>query len=183
MLWAASSGALEVRSEGGATRLRAVFPYGQATTLAPGREEVIAARAFSGRVEDGSEMHLLFSHSYDWPLAARSAGNLTVTDTDAALVIDATITGGTSWARDFLEAHREGLIRGLSPGFRVPAGGEHIEQRGGAIRRTITRADLFEISAVALPAYPAAQIEARSWETHQDRQPVAVPNYRMRWRA
>jgi len=33
--------------------------------------------------------------------------------------------------------------------------------------RTIGRAELFEISAVTVPAYPAAQVEARSWATDQ----------------
>ena len=36
MLWGASLGALELRSEGGATRLRATFPYGAETELMPG---------------------------------------------------------------------------------------------------------------------------------------------------
>ena len=42
MLWGASLGALELRSEGGETRLRATFPYGAETELAPGRREIIA---------------------------------------------------------------------------------------------------------------------------------------------
>ena len=70
---------------------------------------------------------------------------------------------------DFLAAHASGLIRGLSPGFRVADGGERIERRGTELVRTITQADLFEVSAVTVPAYPQAQIEARAWETHQDR--------------
>ena len=71
--------------------------------------------------------------------------------------------GNTTWAADFLAAHEAGLVRGLSPGFRVKPGGEGIEARGGAILRTVRAADLFEISAVTVPAYPLAQIEARAW--------------------
>lgn len=184
MLWASPSGALEVRAEGGATRLRATFPYASETELAPGRAEIIAPRAFADRIDAGEEIHLLFGHDYDRPLASRTAGNLTVTDGEDALTIDATIEAGTSWARDFMAAHQSGLIRGLSPGFRVPLGGERVERRGSGILRTITRAELFEVSAVTRPAYPAAQIEARAWETHQDRQPARSMAYPLnRWRA
>ncbi|ABA79380.1 HK97 family phage prohead protease [Rhodobacter sphaeroides] len=183
MLWGASLGALELRSEGGATRLRATFPYGAETELAPGRREVIAARAFSDRIEAGEDIHLLAGHDYNRPLASRAAGSLTISDTDAALVLEARIEGGTSWAQDFLAAHRAGLVRGLSPGFRVQSGGERIEQRGAGLLRTITRAALFELSAVTVPAYPEAQIEARSWETHQDRQPFRGAAFHLnRWR-
>lgn len=179
MLWAAASGALEVRSEGGATRLRATFPYGAQTELAPGRSEVIAARAFA---TDGT-VHLLSGHDYEKPLASTDAGNMTLRNGDDALVIEAEIDGSTTWARDFLAAHKAGLIRGLSPGFRVDPGGEHVTRSGDGLLRTITAARLFEVSAVTRPAYSQAQIEARAWETHQDRQPVRVPSYRMRWRA
>lgn len=184
MLWGASLGALELRSEGGATRLRATFPYGAETELAPGRREVIAARAFADRIEAGEEIHLLAGHDYEKPLASRAAGTLTLADTDAALVIEATIQSGTTWARDFLAAHASGLIRGLSPGFRVQSTGERIERRGDGLLRTITAAALFEISAVTRPAYPAAQIEARAWEAHQARQPYRGAVHPLnRWRA
>lgn len=183
MLWGASFGGLELRSEGGATRLRATFPYGAETELAPGRHEVIASRAFASRVDAGDEIHLLAGHDFNRPLASRQAGNLTIRDSDTALVIEAEIDAATSWAADFIAAHRAGLIRGLSPGFRVPRGGERIETRAGGIVRTITTAELFEISAVTRPAYPDAQIEARSWQTHQDRLPVASAVYALnRWR-
>lgn len=165
ILWGASSGALELRSEGGATRLRATFPYGAETELAPGRREVIAPRAFADRIDAGGEVYLLSGHDYDKPLASRAAGTLTLTDTAAALVVEAQVDTGTSWARDFLAAHAAGLIRGLSPGFRVPPGGERVEERGSGLLRTITRAELFELSAVTVPAYPQAQIEARAWQS------------------
>ncbi|WP_309668307.1 HK97 family phage prohead protease [Tabrizicola sp.] len=164
MLWGGNLGSLEVRAEGGETRLRAAFPYGAETELAPGRREVIAARAFADRIEAGEDIHLLSGHDYEKPLASRAAGTLTLRDTDQALVLEARIDAGTSWARDFLAAHAAGLIRGLSPGFRVPEGGEKIERSGTGLLRTITRAELYELSAVTVPAYPQAQIEARAWE-------------------
>lgn len=183
MLWGGNLGTLEIRAEGGATRLSARFPYGAETELAPGRREVIASRAFADRIEAGGEIHLLSGHDFNKPLASRAAGNLTLTDGDDALVIEATIADGTSWARDFLAANAGGLIRGLSPGFRVDQGGERIERRGAGVLRTITRAALFEISAVTRPAYPAAQIEARAWESHQDRQPYRGAVHPLnRWR-
>lgn len=182
MLWGAASGGLEVRQDGGATRLTARFPYGAQTDLAPGRAEVIAPRAFASRIAAGEEIHLLAGHDYDRPLASTRAGNLTVSDGDDALTLEATIEAGTSWAQDFLAAHRAGLVRGLSPGFRVDAGGERIERRGAGVLRTITRAQLFEVSAVTVPAYPQAQIEARAW--HPGQQPARHPAYSLnRWRA
>lgn len=184
MLWGMIHGSLELRSEGGATRLTARFPYDREAEIAPGRFERIAPRAFAARIASGEDIHLLAGHSYDRPLASRSAGNLTLTDGDDALNVEAEIDGGTTWARDFLAAYRAGLIKGLSPGFRVPRGGERIEQRASGVLRTITAAELFEVSTVTRPAYPEAQIEARTWETHQDRQPVRVPVYALnRWRA
>ena len=173
MLWGAYCGGIELRTEGGATRLRATFPYGRETVLAEGigmgreRREMIAARAFSDRIERGEDVHFLAGHDFNRPLASRSAGTLTLTETDDALTVEAEISAdmaGASYVRDFLSAHAAGLVRGLSPGFRVRPGGETVEERGNAILRTIRAADLIEISAVTKPAYPQAQIEARNWQ-------------------
>lgn len=174
MLWGAHQGSLELRTEGGEIRLRAAFPYGRPAVLSDGlhggrpRKEVVAPRAFAERIEAGEDIHFLAGHDFDRPLASRAAGTLTLRDTDAALEIEARIApgmAGVSYVRDLLAAHAAGLIRGLSPGFRVRQGGETVTEDGDAILRTIRAADLFEISAVTRPAYPAAQIEARDWAT------------------
>ena len=173
MLWGAASGALELRATDGGVRVSGRFPYAAETELAPGRMERIEARAFADRIEAGADIHLLSSHDYAKPLASRAAGSLQITDTGEAVQIEAEISSGTSWARDFLEAHKAGLIRGLSPGFRVAAGGERIERSGNGVLRSVTRADLFELSAVTRPAYPTAQIEARSWAAETgERSPI-----------
>lgn len=184
MLWGAFNGSLELRSEGGATRLTARFPYGRETEIAPGRFEVIAPRAFAARIDAGEEIHLLAGHSYDRPLASRAAGTLEIEDRPEALTLTAALDAGTSWARDFLAAHAAGLIRGLSPGFRVPADGERIERRGKDVLRTIIAAELFEVSAVTRPAYPEAQIEARNWSPGGVEHPRAGLHRTLnRWRA
>jgi uncharacterized protein len=182
MLWGGNLGALEVRNEGGATRLRASFPYGAETELAPGRREIIASRAFAARIEAGDEIHLLFGHDYDKPLASRAAGTLKLTDTASALIVEAQVDSGTTWARDFLAAHASGLIRGLSPGFRVDDGGELVERRGPNLLRTVTRASLFEVSAVTRPAYEQAQIEARAWQAGVEQIDAGLQRTLNRWR-
>ncbi|WP_010140296.1 HK97 family phage prohead protease [Oceanicola sp. S124] len=192
MLWGASSGGLELRTEGGETRLRATFPYGRATVLAEAgrlgraRQEVFAPRAFSHRIEAGEDVHFLSGHDFNKPLASRSAGTLTLMETDEALTMEARISpdmAQVSYVRDFLTAHAAGLIRGLSPGFKVRQGGERVEERGDAILRTVRAADLVEISAVTRPAYPDAQIEARNWQPLGDvAERVTAWHHASRWR-
>lgn len=191
MLWGAHTGSLELRTEGGETRLRATFPYGRETVLAEGmgrgreRREMIAARAFADRLERGEDVHFLSGHDFNKPLASRSAGTLTLTESDEALTMEATISadmGQVSYVRDFLSAHAAGLVRGLSPGFRVRPGGETVEERGNAILRTVKAADLIEISAVTKPAYPQAQIEARSWAIMPEVRRANLFYQTQRWR-
>lgn len=182
MLWGAAHGAgLELRAtDNGGIRLAGRFPYATEAELARGRFERIEARAFAERIEAGADIHLLSGHDYAKPLASRAAGSLEIRDTGAAVEFEATLSDGTTWARDFLEAHRAGLVRGLSPGFRVSEGGERIERRSDGILRRIERAELFEISAVTRPAYPEAQIEARAWAPHPATR--IAPHPLKRWR-
>jgi HK97 family phage prohead protease len=186
MLWGgvAIGGVLELRrSENGGARLTGRFPYGRETELAPGRAEVIEARAFAARIDAGADIHLLAGHDYEKPLASRGAGTLTLTDTPEGVTFEATVDPGTTWARDFLAAHAAGLVRGLSPGFRVPLGGERIERRGDGLLRRISAGELFELSAVTVPAYPAAQIEARNWRHGAEPHDAGLSRTLQRWRA
>lgn len=177
MLFGGVIGALELRRDGdGSARLVGRFAYGEPTTIVPAgrmgaaRREVIASRAFAPRLDQAdAEIHLLVGHDFDRPLASRSTGTLTLSETDAALEIEARITAavaGTGHGRDALALASEGLSVGLSPGFRLAddTRAERIDQEAdGAIMRTVLRAELFELSIVTRPAYPKAQIEARCW--------------------
>lgn len=180
MLWGVESGALELRQGGDGSRtIAGRFPYRSATVLGAGpqpRREVFANRAFSPRIDAGENVHLLFGHDYNRPLASRAAGTLTLTDSDDALIFEARIApeiANTTHGRDVLAMIGAGLAPGVSPGFRVPEGGASVAAEGDGVLRTVTRADLFELSVVVRPAYDDAQIEARNW-TPQDAPPPAA---------
>lgn len=181
MLWGGSTGGLEVRQEGEAVRVAGHFPYDTRTELAPGYFETIARGAFASRVNSDDDLYFLSGHDFEKPLASRKAGTLAVRHDDDALTFEATVASNTTWARDFLAAHEAGLIRGLSPGFRVAKGGERVTRDGDVMHRKIMGAELVEVSAVTRGAYPSAQIEARSWEASQFARPK-IPAA-MRWRA
>ena len=207
LLWAGADGGLELRTAAGAQQLVGRFPYGTPAVLSDGgrngrpRKEIIAPQAFAYRVDDPEEdIHLLVGHSFDKPLASKAAGTLMLHDSAEALSFTATITpdiARTSYGADLLAGVSAGLVTGLSPGFRLPpkravAEPERVEQeaydpdRGmfGAMIRTVLAALLYELSLVVRPAYPAAQVEARSWSP---KAPCAVvplyqPPAAVRWR-
>ncbi len=61
----------------------------------------------------GEDVHFLSGHDFNKPLASRAAGTLTLTETDDALTVDATISAKwarSSYVRDFLSAHAAGLV-------------------------------------------------------------------------
>lgn len=196
MLSAFDNGALEVRKRAsGALSLAGRFPYNRPAVLSDGgrtgrpRKEVIASRAFDYRVSrEEEDIHLLVGHSYDRPLASRGAGTLTLKDSDEALTFEADITpeiAATSHAKDALAMISAGLAVGISPGFRIPperavAKAEEVTEEdpaeGMALIRTIFAALLYELSIVTRPAYPEAEVEARSWEVTSGG--VAVPQKR-----
>lgn len=180
---------LEVRQEGEDVRLLGTFPYNSTAVLSDGgrrgrpRKEQFAPGAFEFSIsQPETEIHLLVGHSFDRPLASKQNNTLLFRDTDEALTFEAVITPEvqrtTHWT-DVLALVRSGLAVGISPGFRLPPEravarklAERIEEEGldpangmhRAIIRTILQAILVEMSIVTRPAYPEAQIRARSWD-------------------
>jgi phage head maturation protease len=73
------------------------------------------------------------------------------------------------------------LTKGLSPGFRVAPGGDVVTRSAAGLLRTVSAADLFEISMVTRAAYDAAQIAARNWQLAESG--IAAPARALqRWR-
>ena len=73
---------------------------------------------------------MLVGHSYGRAIADMSSGTLTVKHTAAAVEIEALLPDPDrmpSWVRDAVLAVEGGQLRGISPGFQVPAkGGERL---------------------------------------------------------
>ncbi|QFT46791.1 Caudovirus prohead protease [Roseivivax sp. THAF40] len=206
MLWGGHEGGLELRKRAsGAMALHGRFSYGKRAVLSDGgrtgrpRKEVIAPRAFAYRVDRPEEdIHLLVGHSYDRPLASRGAGTLDISDSDDALTFTAMIhpeMQEVSYVRDALAGIAAGLTLGISPGFRLPPKRavpepEMIEDEGhdpengahNAIIRTVLAALLYEVSIVTRPAYPEAQVEARSWDLARARPLRSQATAMNRWR-
>jgi HK97 family phage prohead protease len=65
--------------------------------------------------------------------------------------------------RDALAMIRGRLATGVSPGFRVPRGGDEVRQVEDGLLRVVRSAELHELSVVTRPAYQGAQVEARNW--------------------
>ena len=112
---------------------------------------------------------LLVGHSYDRTIADMRGGGLKVKHTAAAVEIEAALPDPDkmpSWVRDSVLAVEGGQLRGISPGFQVPArGGEKlIPEPGnpGVMIREITDAVAFEYSLVARPAYSGTKVDARA---------------------
>lgn len=169
-------------------RVKGRFPYNKRATLSDGgrtgkpRKEVFAPRAFAYNVNRQEvDIRLLVGHDYGRPLASRGAGTLSLTDDDEALSFEAIITEElqeASWVRDFFAGFAAGLIRGLSPGFRIPPrravpNAERVDEEdpaeGFALIRTIFQALLFELSVVTAAAYQEAALEAEDDEGEESR--------------
>ena len=175
---------LETRQEGGRRLITGVFPYMALGTIADRgrtRKERFAPGAFRFSLEDAlRDIRLLRGHAMDHPLASRSAGTLDLTDSPTELRFAATLPPDDrqpSWVRDTVLAIEDGLMLGLSPGFRVPPSNvvpnaeELIPEPGnpGVFIRQVNQALLTELSVVTSGTYKEAGVEIREELSKMDR--------------
>lgn len=115
---------------------------------------------------------LLVGHNFGAPLASRLAGTLDLRSDGNALTFTATLPPEgeqPSWMVDALRAVNAGLVRGISPGFRVPPSAavpdaeRTVQEPGnpGVYIRSIRQAMLPELSLVTRPAYQETDLQLR----------------------
>ena len=136
------------------------------------------------QLEDALERRntfLLVGHDYNRTVGDMRSGTLKVTHTAEAVELEAQLPADgdmPSWVRDAVLAVKAGQLRGVSPGFQVPAkGGERlIPEPGnpGVMIREIQDAVVFEYSLVARPAYSGTDVDARAGDT------LVLPNGKVR---
>lgn len=168
---------LEVRQQNNRPTIVGRFPYNALAVLADRgtvRKETIKPKAFDFAIKDPArDVHLLVGHSFDKPIASKLTGNLEFNDTEEFLEFIATIPEGAERAShitDLLIMLGSGLIKGVSPGFRVPPkdavpnAESLVPEPGnpGVMIRVLAQLLLYELSFVTRPAYEASRAELRS---------------------
>jgi len=124
--------------------------------------EVISPGAFAESLADRSQdIVLAWAHDLSRPLASRNAGTLDLREDGKGLAIEAALNG-TTWAADALAAIESGTVTKMSFMFRTRPGGDKWRREGGRDIRTVTSAQLFEVSPVVFPAYSATSVATRS---------------------
>lgn len=151
---------------GGWTITARAVPYGQTTEIFPGLTEEIRAGAITP-IEQGP---LLF-RDHDKPI-----GRITeLRDEDDGLVIDAVISD-TPLGDETRQLIADGVLTRMSIGFRPDADGLDIQENDdGTVHVTITRAELYEVSVVAFPAYADTPITDQRAARTTERQ-VSMPD-------
>jgi hypothetical protein len=107
------------------------------------------------------DLRALVDHDSAKLLGRQSAGTLRLTDTAAALetLID---VPDVSYARDALVSIRRRDMSGMSFSFDEQEDTWAFNE-DGTILRTVRKADIYEVTVTAFPAYPATTVDARSY--------------------
>ena len=118
-----------------------------------------------GALDLSGDVVATVEHSTSSLLGRTGSGTLALRNTDKGLEYRVELPDTTA-GRDLRELVKRGDIFGSSFEFRVKAGGEEwTEDEAGAVTRTVTDAELFQVGPVTRPAYPeGAEIALRSHE-------------------
>ena len=124
-----------------------------------GFREMIAPGAFDGVLQD--DVRALFNHDWSMVLGRTAAGTLRLSVDEVGLRYEVDLPD-TSFARDLFTSVERGDINQSSFGFTVAMDGEQWVSRDRDVLRVITRVErLYDVSPVALPAYPDATVGVR----------------------
>lgn len=136
--------------------------------------EVIAPGAFADTL--GSDIRALVDHDSGRVIGRSTAGTLRLSEDDKGLAVEIDLPDTTD-GRDLAVSLERGDISGMSFGFRVTK--DTWDETGDIPMRTIQAVDLFEVSAVAFPAYDDTSLALRSLENAKEaRKVIADQNAR-----
>lgn len=123
----------------------------------------------------------LWSHDTSQVLGNTKSGTLRITNDKKELRFELDIPA-TSVGNDAWELIKRGDVDGVSFGMRVTKNKWSSEEREGkkVYKRSILNAELYEISPVAFPAYPANEVNVRSLEDYKAEEKQASVEYRKR---
>lgn len=119
--------------------------------------EMIAPGAFKETLS--GDIRALVDHDSGRVIGRSTAGTLRLTEDDKGLSVEVDLPDTTD-GRDLAVSLQRGDISGMSFGFRVTH--DEWDETGDVPTRTIRAVELFEVSAVAFPAYEGTELALRS---------------------
>jgi len=128
-----------------------------------GFREKIRPGAFSNALRT-SDVRALWNHDPNFVLGRAKNHTLELSEDETGLAVRI-LPPNTTFASDFLESIDRGDVDQMSFGFRVvpDIGDRWSKADGGILREIISVDDLFDVSPVTFPAYPATDVQARSF--------------------
>ena len=125
--------------------------------------ERIAPGAFAEAI--GGDVRALVDHDAGRVIGRTKSGTLRLSEDSRGLLCEIDIPNTTD-GNDLWELVERGDISGMSFGFRVTK--QEWDETGDMPVRTIQAVDLFEVSAVAFPAYDDTELGKRSLQEWRD---------------
>lgn len=120
--------------------------------------ETFAPHAFRDFFSSGkADVRGFVNHDTAKIIGRQSANTIRLYEDDKGVRFEIDVAE-TSYGDDLLESVRRGDITGMSFGFRLAKNGAKYDRSGGAVLRTVTAAEMNEISPVTFPAYEASSV-------------------------
>ncbi|OLN21898.1 peptidase U35 [Domibacillus antri] len=122
--------------------------------------------AFSESLQK-DDQRFLWSHDTSKVLGRTKNNTLRLVEDTIGLRFELALPN-TTLGNDTYETIKRGDVDGVSFGFSILPGGEEIEEPDDDLMlRTVTKAKLLEVSAVAFPAYPDSEVSARGYDPYK----------------
>lgn len=169
---------IETRADGEGRMLTGeAVPYNSLSGDLGGFREQFSPGAFSRTLQDSPDVRALWNHNAGQVLGRTRSGTLRLDDGGEGLRFENDVPD-TQAGRDAVTSIERGDVTGMSFSFRVRPGGQSFdESEDGQIIRTVTDAELFEISPVTFPAYESTRVDARAlrqWRDGMQPEPVGI---------
>ena len=120
-----------------------------------GYVERIAPGAFTRSLATGKDIKMLIDHDSGIVLGSTAAGTLRLWEDRIGLAFEVDAGTDRTYAADAVRTVDRGDVRSMSFGFYVRLDDW---KDGAQLERVLRDVDLFEVSAVAFPAYPSARV-------------------------
>lgn len=126
-----------------------------------GFRERILPGAFTKTLSEGSVKKAYWNHNSDRVLGSTKAGTLILEERKDGLYFE---IDPPSWAEEHIETIDRGDVDQMSFGFRTIKD-RWLKTEQGEVTRELVEVRLFEVSPVAMPAYPQTDAQVRTAET------------------